>query len=239
MSKISLQEGGGLGSSISLAPETIKVRNALIEKFTNEPVEEMNNFMNKALATEKDELRRIGILAARIFLLRARIANLKDFNRDDTLTSISEINIDALNLDDPNAASAHDDDEKANTIEDNWTRLQMTSSGEVQGVKFLSGAIIDAKPDDAEKLISSGNAVRIDGDGNIIEHQEDNFDNHENSGSAESPENRTKNNSDSAEFDDNTLNEPIDHTLSNVEAKSTAETVSNEKLSLADQDDKS
>ena len=52
MSRVSLQNGGGPGSSISLAPETIKVRNALIEKFTGEPLDEMNHFMNTALATE-------------------------------------------------------------------------------------------------------------------------------------------------------------------------------------------
>ena len=69
MSRVSLQNGGGPGSTISLAPETIKVRNALIEKFTGEPLDEMNHFMNTALATEKNELRRLGILAARIFLL--------------------------------------------------------------------------------------------------------------------------------------------------------------------------
>ncbi len=69
MSRVSLQNGGGPGSTISLAPETIKVRNALIEKFTGEPLDEMKHFMNTALATEKNELRRLGILAARIFLL--------------------------------------------------------------------------------------------------------------------------------------------------------------------------
>ena len=61
MSRVSLQNGGGPGSSISLAPETIKVRNALIEKFTDEPLDEMNHFMNTALAAETNELRRIGI----------------------------------------------------------------------------------------------------------------------------------------------------------------------------------
>ena len=95
MSRVSLQNGGGPGSSISLAPETIRVRNALIEKFTGEPLDEMNHFMNTALTAEKNELRRIGILAARIFLLRTRIANLQDFNRDPSLSDIPKINVGA------------------------------------------------------------------------------------------------------------------------------------------------
>ena len=164
MSRVSLQNGGGPGSSISMAPETIKVRNALIEKFTGEPLDEMNHFMNTALATETNELRRIGILAARIFLLRTRIANLQDFNRDPSLIDIPEINLGALDLGSANIDAADDGDD-VTEIEDGWARLKMTSSGEVQGVRFLSGAIIDAKPEDAEKLIQSGKAIRVDENG--------------------------------------------------------------------------
>ena len=107
----------GPGSSISLAPETIKVRNALIEKFTGEPLDEMNHFMTTALATETNELRRIGILAARIFLLRARIANLQDFNRDPSLTDISEINVGALSLGGTNMDATDESDDDITKIE--------------------------------------------------------------------------------------------------------------------------
>jgi hypothetical protein len=175
MSRVSLQDGAGPGSSISLAPETIKVRNALIEKFTGEPLDEMNHFMNTALATEKNELRRIGILAARIFLLRTRVANLQDFNRDPSMTQIPEVNVATLDLGGASMDVIEVADEPATEIEDGWARLKMTSPGEVQGVRFLSGAIIDAKPEDAEKLIRSGKAVRVDEIGNIIEPQQDDF----------------------------------------------------------------
>ena len=175
MSRVSLQDGAGPGSSISLAPETIKVRNALIEKFTGEPLDEMNHFMNTALATEKNELRRIGILAARIFLLRARVANLQDFNRDPSMMQIPEVNVATLDLGGASMDAIEVADEPATEIEDGWARLKMTSPGEVQGVRFLSGAIIDAKPEDAEKLIRSGKAVRVDEIGNIIEPQQDDF----------------------------------------------------------------
>ena len=192
MSRISLQNGGGPGSSISLAPETIRVRNALIEKFTGESLDEMNYFMNTALAAEKNELRRIGILAARIFLLRTRIANLQDFNRDPSLTDISEINVGAIDLRSANMDAADDSDVDINEIEDGWARLKMTSPGEVQGVRFLSGAIIDAKPEDAEKLIRSGKAVRVDENGNIIDFDEDGFDNQDEAGSTAETEDLTE-----------------------------------------------
>jgi hypothetical protein len=175
MSRVSLQDGAGPGSSISLAPETIKVRNALIEKFTGEPLDEMNHFMNTALAAEKNELRRIGILAARIFLLRTRVANLQDFNRNPSMTQIPEVNVATLDLGGASVDAIELADEPATEIEDGWARLKMTSPGEVQGVRFLSGAIIDAKPEDAEKLIRSGKAIRVDEMGNIIEPQQDDF----------------------------------------------------------------
>jgi hypothetical protein len=192
MSRVSLQNGGGPGSSISLAPETIRVRNALIEKFTGEPLDEMNHFMNTALAAETNELRRIGILAARIFLLRTRIANLQDFNRDPSLTNISEINVGALDLGGATIDTADVSGDDVTEIEEGWGRLKMISPGEVQGVRFLSGAIIDAKPEDAEKLIQAGKAVRVDENGDIIDFHEDDFDNQDAAGSGAEAEDRTE-----------------------------------------------
>ena len=51
----------------------------------------------------------------------------------------------------------------------------MTEPGEVNGVRFLTGTIIDAQTQDADKLINSGKAIRVDMDGNIIEHHGDDF----------------------------------------------------------------
>jgi hypothetical protein len=221
MSKISLQNGGGPGSSISLAPETIKVRNALIEKFTDEPLDEMNHFMSTALANEQNEMRRIGILAARIFLLRTRIANLQDFNRDASLTEISEINLGAFNLGSADINAI--DDDVTDDIEDGWARLKMTSSGEVQGVRFLSGAIIDAKPEDAEKLIQSGKAVRIDENGNITERHQESFDNDDEAGSASEARYSVENENDSIDPNDNESAEPDKNMSSDMTGEQTVE----------------
>ena len=51
----------------------------------------------------------------------------------------------------------------------------MTEPGEVNGVRFLAGTIIDAQSQDADKLINSGQAVRVDKDGNITNHHDDDF----------------------------------------------------------------
>ena len=175
MSTASLSDGAGPGSSISLAPETIRVRNALIEKFSGEPLEDMQNFVVNALAHETDELRRLGILAARIYLLRNRVAKLKEFNRDGELPSIPKLDTTTLSLSLPSEEPVITDDEPIEDQAERWSRIKMTEPGEVNGVRFLAGTIIDAKKADADKLIDSGRAVRIDEDGNIIEHYEDDF----------------------------------------------------------------
>jgi len=175
MSTASLSDGAGPGSSISLAPETIRVRNALIEKFSGEPLEDMQNFMANALAHETDELRRLGILAARIYLLRNRVTKLKEFNRDPELPSIPKLDTTTLSLSLPGEEPVISDDAPIDEQAESWSRIKMTEPGEVNGVRFLAGTIIDAKKADAEKLIDSGRAVRIDEDGNIIEHHADDF----------------------------------------------------------------
>ena len=175
MSTASLSDGAGPGSSISLAPETIRVRNALIEKFSGEPLEDMQNFVVNALAHETDELRRLGILAARIYLLRNRVAKLKEFNRDAELPSIPKLDTTTLSLSLPGEEPVITDDAPIEEQAERWSRIKMTEPGEVNGVRFLAGTIIDAKKADADKLIDSGRAVRIDEDGNIIEHYEDDF----------------------------------------------------------------
>ena len=237
MSRASLQNGGGPGSSISLAPETIRVRNALIEKFTGEPLDEMNHFMNTALAAETNELRRIGILAARIFLLRTRIANLQDFNRDPSLTNISEINVGALNLGDATMDTAGVSDNDVTEIEEGWGRLKMTSPGEVQGVRFLTGAIIDAKPEDAEKLIRAGKAVRVDENGNIIDLNEDDFDNQDEADSNAAAVDHAEDANGNGEANDSDSAETNENTSAVMTDKQTVEAENDEQSAMATADE--
>ena len=48
----------------------------------------------------------------------------------------------------------------------------MTEPGEVNGVRFLPGTIIDVQTQDAEKLFRSGKAIRVDQEG-VIEQDDD------------------------------------------------------------------
>ena len=57
-----------------LAPETIQVRDKIIDKFGDKPLVEMNEFVKNFLRSETDPLNRLGAMAARVFILRHRIS---------------------------------------------------------------------------------------------------------------------------------------------------------------------
>ena len=156
-----------MSSPIKLAPETIKIRDALIEKFSDKPIEDLNIFIDDALIVEKDEFKRLGLLAARVHILRQRVLTLKAFNRDDTMDKIPNVQLTPPGDQflDPNISIEDDHHEENDNITE-WQTLKMIEPGEVNGVRFFKGTIIDASAKDADRLISSGKAIVVDNDGN-------------------------------------------------------------------------
>ena len=159
-----------LASTTRLAPETIRIRDALIEKFSDKPIEELNSFIARALDTETDEFKRLGLLAARVYILRQRVLGLKAFIRDDTMETLPEIDLTlpSQDLSDTGVDVENDLLDEEAGIE-NWYSLRMIEPGEVNGVRFFKGTIINARPEDADRLIASGKAIVVDEDGNPID----------------------------------------------------------------------
>ncbi|MDC2981278.1 hypothetical protein OA007_01055 [SAR116 cluster bacterium] len=153
MAASTIPKSGGPGSSVELSPVTIAVRDKVIEKFADQPLDEMNNSVKNLLTHEEDEQKRLGILAARVYILRQRIANIAGGEQDRVVTSASP-KADDLMPPDTNATDGATND--AETSE--WTRLRILDDCEVNGVRFPKTVIIDVKSEDAEKLISSGKA---------------------------------------------------------------------------------
>ena len=78
MAASTIPNSGGPGSSIELSPVTIAVRDKVIEKFAGQPLDEMNSSVKALLSTEEDEQKRLGILAARVYILRQRILSIAE-----------------------------------------------------------------------------------------------------------------------------------------------------------------
>ena len=167
MSNVMSEARADMSTPTKLAPETIKIRDALIEKFSDKPIEDLNIFIDDALIVEKDEFKRLGLLAARVHILRQRVLTLKAFNRDDAMDKIPSVQLTPLadQFLDPNISIEGEHHEENDNITE-WKTLKMIEPGEVNGVRFFKGTIIDASAKDADRLISSGKAIVVDNDGN-------------------------------------------------------------------------
>ena len=153
MAASTIPKSGGPGSSVELSPVTIAVRDKVIEKFADQPLDEMNISVKNLLAHEEDEQKRLGILAARVYILRQRIANIAGGKQERVITSASP-KADDLMPSDTDATDGTTNEAEASE----WTRLRILDDCEVNGVRFPKTVIIDVKSEDAEKLISSGKA---------------------------------------------------------------------------------
>jgi hypothetical protein len=169
MSNVMSEAGADMSSPIKLDPETIKIRNALIEKFSDKSIEDLNTFIDDALIVERDEFKRLGLLAARVHILRQRVLALKAFNRDDTIKELPSTHLTLPDVRFPDLNITVDDDhlDENDTITD-WRSLKMIEPGEVNGVRFFKGTMINASAEDADRLISSGKAIVVDNEGNPV-----------------------------------------------------------------------
>jgi len=154
MASSTIPNSAGPGSSIELSEVTISVRDKVIEKFADEPLDKMNESVKMLLNHEQDEQKRLGILAARVYILRQRIAKLSDVDNERVVTSAAP----KPEADTAKTESQDAGDENASE----WTRLRILEDCEVNGVRFPKTVIIDVRSEDAAKLIENGNAELIE-----------------------------------------------------------------------------
>ena len=156
MAASTIPNSGGPGSSVELSAVTIAVRDKVIEKFADQPLDEMNESVKQLLSREEDEQKRLGILAARVYILRQRILRIAEGDPDRVVGSASPKSTDLVT----NTAET----EAPDSSPSEWTRLRILDDCEVNGVRFPKTVIIDVKADDAEKLISNGKAELVEVD---------------------------------------------------------------------------
>ena len=81
MAASTISNSGGPGSSAQLSPMTIKVRDKIIEQYADQSLDAINESLKRLLANEEDEQKRLGVLAARVYILRQRISGLSNHHR--------------------------------------------------------------------------------------------------------------------------------------------------------------
>ena len=162
MNSASLTYGAGPGSTITLTAETIRVRDAIIEKFADKSLAELNSFIETALASENDDNKRLGILAARVYILRMRMQNISSFNRDPSQKTVSELTpADMLKAPQAEGEAAEEGGQSEATEDmfEEWNELTVIESGEINGVRIPKGVTITVGIEDARRLIETKKAV--------------------------------------------------------------------------------
>ena len=172
MKSAALTHGSGPGSAIALSATSIRVRDAIIEKFIDKSLDELNSFLASALDSETDESKRIGILAARVYILRTRISKISEFNENPLMNKVEEVSPHELvnSFDDEEPEMSFDQAEaEAETELEEWNELVTIEDGEVNGVRIPSGVTITVGREDAARLLETGKAVRVAEDGSVLE----------------------------------------------------------------------
>ena len=153
-----LENSGGPGSSITLDPEIISMRNKYLKALEGKSFDDMNSLIQKQLETEDEDIKRLSLLAARVYILRLRTLELRDEPTKNAMPwSKTE---DKTEVDTKKAEEKVD--EGAETVSDEWRRLRMIEAGEVNGVRFPPGIIIDVNSVDGQKLVESKKAEFVD-----------------------------------------------------------------------------
>ena len=153
-----LENSGGPGSSITLDPEIISIRDRYLKALEGKPFDEMNLLIQKQLETESMDLKRISLLAARVYILRLRTLELRNEPTENAMpwSKPTDVSKDEQKIDDQKNT------EEAEKTDNEWRRLRMIEAGEVNGVRFPPGIIIDVNSVDGEKLVESKKAEYVD-----------------------------------------------------------------------------
>lgn len=138
----------------TLSPLMLENRNSFLKQFKNESLEIVSKKLNELFEIEKDQLKRIVLLASRVETIRKRIENI-----NSTQSKIEPTpNVESKEVKAPSEKKENDEKEKTDST---WVKVVMKESAEVNGVRFPEGIQIDVSQEDSKRLIKSGKAEVI------------------------------------------------------------------------------
>ena len=134
-----------------LDPEVVKVRDKIISKIGNKPLDEVNSIIKKLLNDQTDEVTRLGLLAARVKIIRAKIESLYERKVEIKKEVISK----------PVKEDSVQDKKEEKDTDEKWIRVVMLDSGDVNGKQIDKGVVLDVKEEDGKKLIEAKKAELV------------------------------------------------------------------------------
>ena len=138
-------------NNLKLAPETMRIRDAIIEKYAETPLDILSGKLQALITDETDTGTKLGIFSARVEILRMRFAEIADkkYIKDNKVEEVEEA--------DGDSEISEDNDD----IKEGWMTLKILEASEVNGVRFPEGVKIDVHADDAKKLLEAKKAELI------------------------------------------------------------------------------
>ena len=134
---------------LKLAPETIRIRDAIVEKYLDVPLDKLSSKLQSLISDETDTGTRLGILSARVEILRMRFADItgRAYKKDQRNVG-----------DNDTSEEEQITEEDAEDEKEGWMTLKILEASEVNGVRFPEGVKIDVHADDAKKLLAANKA---------------------------------------------------------------------------------
>ena len=142
----------------TLAPTILEIRNSFLEKFKNEKLDIISKKLTELFDVEKDQVKKIVLLASRVETIRKRIDQIhQDENKTEIIQEISN----KSSIEEKVVQAENDTEKNEKSNSETWIRVIMKESTEVNGVRFPEGIQIDVTESDSKKLIESGKAAII------------------------------------------------------------------------------
>ena len=136
---------------LKLAPETMRIRDAIIEKYSDTPLDVLSSKLQELINDDTDTGTKLGIFSARVEILRMRFSEIagKKYVKDNKLSEENDL------------VSESDISDETEDLKEGWMTLKILEASEVNGVRFPEGVKIDVHADDAKKLLESKKAELI------------------------------------------------------------------------------
>ena len=139
----------------TLSINIIKIRDSFLKKYSDLSLVNLSFKLKELLEKETDEIKRIVILASRVEAIRKRIAEIT------SVLPVKQVitgNNEQIRTESNNENSG---EKSKNQKIDNWIKVIIKESTEVNGVRFPEGIKIDVTKEDSKRLIESGKAELV------------------------------------------------------------------------------
>ena len=138
----------------TLTPSILEMRNSFLEQFKNDQLETISKKLDDLFDVEKDQVKRIVLLASRVETIKKRIEQIyQNENKKPKIEESSNAKKEEV------AENVTEKEDEGNS--ETWIRVIMKESTEVNGVRFPEGIQIDVTEEDSKKLIETGKAAII------------------------------------------------------------------------------